>query len=252
MKFLENKVAIVTGGSRGIGRATALCMAQQGAKIVVSARDAGRLNDVVRQITAAGGEAVAATCDLASEQDIGTVVQTTLQTYGRIDILANIGQGAPAANALETVTADDVHYPFVTGPVASMLFMQACFPHMKKEGSAIVNISSRYCEIGGAGFAAFGMAKAATEALTHMAAVEWGKYGIRTNCVRPIAAQDDQPKIRRHVVNAVLKNKIPLGYLADPHNIASFITFLASDFAGYLNGEVICLDGGLSKCSSTN
>ena len=195
MKNLENKVAIITGGSRGIGRATALRMAEQGAKVVISARDVKRLDAVVGMITSAGGSAIAVPCNLDKEDEIEKVVQTAVEKFGTVDILANVGQGSTkgAGAALENLKSSAAVFSFYTGAIASMLFMQMCFPYMKKKGGSIINVSSRYSDIGGS------------------------------------------------------------GYLASPYeDIAPIIAFLASDQACYLNGEVIGVDGGLSKCSSTN
>lgn len=254
MYSLKDKVAIVTGGSRGIGRATAIDLAKNGAKVVICARDQEKLTAVVNEIQAFDGIALALPCNLDSEADIQKVVATTIQTFNRLDILANIGQGyVKEANVpLENLSSDDATYLFTTGPIASLNFMKASFPYLKKNGGAIINISSRYVEFGGANFTAFGMAKASIESLTHMAAEEWGKYGIRTNCIRPIAMKDTTSKVQKTVINTALKKKIPLGYLAEPNDIAPIITFLASDAAHYLNGEVISVDGGLSKHSVTS
>jgi len=253
MRMLENKVAIITGASRGIGKATALRMSEEGAKIVVSARSFDKLTKICEKINTQGGSAIAVSCDLSNEAEIDSVIQTAIQTYRRIDILANIGQGDTEGQTLDNLSVKEATYAYQTGPISSMLFMQKCFPYMRKQhGGSIINVSSRYVDIGGEGFAAFGMAKSAIEALTHMAAVEWGKYGIRTNCIRPIAMQDELPKLHSQAINASMKNKIPLGYLAMPYkDIAPLIIYLASDYACYLNGAVISADGGLSRCSST-
>lgn len=255
MQYLQNKVAIVTGGSQGIGRGVALYMAKRGASIVVCARDEAKLESVVAEIHSTGGTALGVPCHLESEADIAHVVQTAVQAFGTVDILANIGQGTPenASDDLASLSAADATFSYTTGPLASLLFMQYCFPYMKKSGGSIINVSSRYVEIGGKGFAAFGMAKSAIEALSHMAAVEWGKYGIRTNCIRPIAMHDGTNKLQKKAINAALKNKIPLGYLAEPGiDVAPVISFLAGDESRYINGEVISVDAGLSRMSSTD
>ena len=135
MGILEGRVAIVTGASTGIGWACAIRYAEEGAAVVVSARRLERLESLVREIEAKGGKAVAVACDVAQEEDIDQVVDTAAERFGRIDILANIGQGGNNdLTDLTAATRENVLYAYTTGPLQSLLFMQKCFPHMKRQG----------------------------------------------------------------------------------------------------------------------
>lgn len=248
MRQLDGKIAIITGGSRGIGRAVALDMAEAGASIVVVARDKNRLEETCERIKANGGSAIAVSCNLSNENEISNVVQSTIKQYGKIDILANIGHSDIIEQPLETMEVSDVIHSFQTGPIASMLLMQECFPYLKESAGTIINVSSIYAQFGGKGYVEHGMAKSAIEALTHMAAVEWGPHSIRTNCVRPIALTAEVTEDKKTQINASYKDKIPLGYLAMPEDIAPLFVYLASNASRYLNGAIIDSDGGLSQC----
>jgi 3-oxoacyl-[acyl-carrier protein] reductase len=242
MGILEGRVAIVTGASSGIGRGAALRMAEEGAAVVACARRLDRLEELVREVEAKGGTAVAVACDVANEDDITHVVSTTAARFGRIDILANIAQGVMGEGTLlMDATPQRALDAYVTGPLQSLLFMQGCFPYMKEqEYGRIVNTSSHAAVLGSPGYTSYAMAKGAVHSLTRIASQEWGRYGIVTNTIFPaIHSHPERPP------NSRVLDGHPLGRVGTPYEDASpIIAFLASERAGYLNGQAIPIDGG--------
>jgi len=247
MGILNGKVAIVTGASSGIGRAAAKHMAEEGAAVVICARRKERLDALSEEIRAKGGQALPVACDLASVEDIDNVVDSAVREFGRIDALANIGQGAlDQQRSLTEVTYENALEFYQTGPIAALRFMQKCLPHMQKLGRGnIINCASHTALIGMPGFASYAMAKESVRALTRSAAMEWGQYGIVTNCFLPVVATEvsDSDEFVRATSEAIAK-QVPLGYIGKPEDCAPVIAFLASDGAKYINGQFIGVDGG--------
>lgn len=249
MGILQDRVAIVTGASSGAGRGSALRFAEEGAAVVASARRKDLLDELVNEIKAKGGQAIAVACDLYNAEDIDRVVETTIAQFGKVDILANIGQGALDKHAylenIEVAKAIDV---YMTGPIQSMLFMQKCFPHMKERGyGRIINCGSQSALSGLPGFGAYEMAKSAVQALTRNASQEWAKYGITTNVFLP-AHWSDAFKLSPQGIEAgnAAAARSPMGRLGMPYeDVAPMVTFLASEAAGYINGQTIAIDGGV-------
>jgi NAD(P)-dependent dehydrogenase (short-subunit alcohol dehydrogenase family) len=242
MGILEGRVAIVTGASSGVGRGAALRMAEEGATVVGCARRLDRLEEFVREAEAKGGKALAIQFDAAIDDDIKRVVSTTAETFGRIDILANIAQGEMGKGTpLIEATRQGALDVYITGPVQYMRFMQECFPYMKEQGyGRIINTASSSSLLGLPGYAAYELAKEAAMALTRIASQEWGHYGIVTNTILPsIHSHPDQPP------HPGLLQGHPLGRAGLPYEDAGpIIAFLASEGAGYLNGQPISIDGG--------
>lgn len=248
MGILEGRVAIVTGASGGIGGASAIRFAEEGASLIVSDINKEGLDSLVSEIKAKGGNAVAVTADLAKEEDIDEVVNTCIKEFGKVDILANIGQGGLGEHThLSEATPELAMYSYQTGPLQSMLFMQKCFPYMKKAGyGRIINVSSASALVGAPGFSSYEMAKGAVMALTRNSAKEWGKYGIVTNCFLPVLKTPAYDMTEQGKAAAeAMKEQIPLGYFGTSYEDGSpIIAFLASEGASYLNGQFIGIDGG--------
>lgn len=249
MGILQDRVAIVTGGSSGAGHGCALRFAEEGAIVVASARRKERLDDLVSQITAKGGKAIAVECDLFKEEDIDKVVKTTIAEFGKVDILANIGQGSMDKHTyLEHVTVPNAIEVYMGGPISSLLFMQKCFPYMKeRQYGRIVNCGSQSALSGLPGFGAYEMAKAAMQGLTRNASQEWAKYGITTNIFLP-AHWSDAFKLSPQGIEAgnEAAARSPMGRLGEPYeDVSPMVTFLASEAAGYINGQCIAIDGGV-------
>ena len=244
---MEGRVAIVTGASTGVGRACAAHFAGEGAAVVACARRRENLEALVRDVEAKGGKAVAVTCDVAREADIDRSVETALERFGRIDILANIAQGGTDdLTDLLAATPERVLYAFTTGPLQSLLFMQKCFPHMKSRSyGRIINTSSGALMSGAPGLAAYEMAKGAIMALSRNASQEWGQFGIVTNTFLPLIRTEHFLESRFGAYEDHLVAQNPCRRIGDPYtDCAPVLAFLASEAAGYVNGQAIAIDGG--------
>jgi 3-oxoacyl-[acyl-carrier protein] reductase len=208
------------------------------------------LEDLVRDIEAKGGRAVAVGCDVASQADIDKVVTTAVERFGRIDILANIAQGGITDTApLDAITAEEAMSAFVTGPLQSLRFMQQCLPHMRQRGyGRIINTASHAALVGEPGRAPYEMAKGAIMALTRVASREWGRYGITVNTFLPVVrtpAFDADEHGRAGA--AIVEQQSPVGRFGTPYeDCAPVVAFLASEAAGYINGQAVGVDGGLT------
>jgi 3-oxoacyl-[acyl-carrier protein] reductase len=243
--ILKGRIAIVTGASSGIGRACAVRFAEEGAAVVVCARRLDRLQELAHEIEAAGGSAVAIRCDVAVEADIDGVVDATIDRFGRVDVLANIAQGGMGhLGPLAQTTTKDLLEMFLTGPVASMLFMQKCFPHMKAQGyGRIINCGSATSLLGAPGVAGYNMAKEAILALTRTAAKDWAQYGLVTNTFLPAVRSEAVPLSEEFYEQLAATS--PLRRYGYPYeDCAPIVAFMASEEAGYLNGQAIGIDGG--------
>jgi NAD(P)-dependent dehydrogenase (short-subunit alcohol dehydrogenase family) len=251
MGILDGRVAIVTGASSGIGRACAVRLAEEGASVVVTARRMQLLEELVDEITSKGGTAVAVACDVMVEEEISNVVETAADRFGRIDILGNFAQAfypyraSDHANLMATTRESAVNQ-FVGGPVQYLLFMQKCFPYMKEQGyGRIINTSSGAWLLGAPDYVGYGMAKAAVDALTRHASQDWGQYGIVTNTIYPVVRNADHEKEHPEMA-AALPQRIPVRRHGTAYDdLSPVIAFLASDNAGYLNGQTIGINGGL-------
>jgi NAD(P)-dependent dehydrogenase (short-subunit alcohol dehydrogenase family) len=248
--MLKGRVAIVTGASSGIGRGCALRFAEEGATVVVCSRRIDKLRELVAQVGSKGGKAFAVACDVAKEEDIERVVSTAAERFGRIDILANIAQGGidEDHNVGVADTKPQLLLDFIkTGPLQYLLFMQKCFPYMKEQQyGRIINTGSHATVLGAQGDLAYVMAKGAVMALTRSASQEWGQFGIVTNTIMPIilteAWEYHEPSRKS---KEFLPGMIPVRRLGTPYeDLSPIVTFLASEGAGYLNGQVIMIDGG--------
>ena len=245
---LTGKVAIVTGSSRGIGRAIAEGFAEAGARVVISARNEAPCEEVAAAIRAKGGEAMAVTCRISDKAQIENLVAQTRQAWGGVDILVCNAAINPHYGKLEDLT-DQVFERMMTNNVLSNLWLaKLCVPDMKtkREGS-IIFISS----IGGLKsstvIAMYGVTKAADIALCRSLAAEWGPEGVRVNCVAPglvvtdfARALYEDPERR-----AKREAETPLRRLGQPEDIAGAALLLASKAGAFITGQTIVVDGGV-------
>ena len=254
---LKDKVAIVTGAGRGIGRGIALAFGAAGAKVVCASRTEATVEAVAREIRDAGGEAIAVCCDIAERADIERMVSAAVSAYGGVDILVNNAQGhgtreAPAGTpVLQPIeTYDEGHWTFAmdTGPVASIRAMKAVFPFMKARGKGkIINLGSRWGQLGYEGALAYNAAKEAIRALSRTAAREWGQYGINVNVINPTIVTDAyDAHAQEHPEEAAQgAAMIPLKRVGRPlRDLGPVAVFLASDESDYLTGMTVMVDGG--------
>lgn len=249
MGLLEGKSVIITGGSRGIGRATALLAAREGALVTIASRKIDLLEEVVAQIRKDGGKAIAVQCDVLNEDDIDRVVEAAVKEYGRIDGLANIAQAGMEhhANTIDNVTLEHAMEYFLGGPWADILFMRKVAPYMKEAGGGrIVNVGSHAAIAGAPGQAGYAVAKGGIEALTRIAALHYGKDQILVNVIFPQAVNEDFAKTEYGQSEiARVTAESPIKYLGEASDIAPVIVYLLSEQCHYMTGQFIAVDGGI-------
>lgn len=250
MKKLEGRVAIVTGASSGVGRGLAKVLAENGAKICACARRVEKLEELKAEVEGFGGEVLPVACDVTDVEQINHVVVQCVERFGGIDILINCAQGAMQYREINDVDEAYTLEAFESGPLASMMFMKACFPYLKESGHGrIINTASAAGCDGNAGFGAYGMAKEAIRAITRTAANEWGRYGITVNVFLPIIATDFFRETQAEALRN-LESKTPLGYIGTTEkDCAPLIVLLVSDEGGYFTGQSYMVDGGIHKHS---
>nr|WP_238134154.1 3-oxoacyl-[acyl-carrier-protein] reductase [Calderihabitans maritimus] len=244
--MLDNRVAIVTGASRGIGRATALALASAGASVVVNyfgSEEAAR--EVVSCIEAKGGRALALQADVANGEAVAKLVESTLDHFGRVDILVN-NAGITRDNLLLRMKEDDWDKVINTNLKGVYNCTKAVLkPMMKQKEGRIINIASVVGISGNAGQANYAAAKAGIIGFTKSVAKEVASRGILVNAVAPGFIITDMTDSLSEKAKAELQEKIPLGRLGKPEDVAQVVLFLASPAAGYITGQVINVDGGM-------
>ncbi|MCD5971834.1 SDR family oxidoreductase [Pseudomonas sp. CDFA 550] len=239
MNRLEGKIAIVVGAGRGIGRATAMLFAAEGAKVAVVSLTQANIDAVVAEITASGGTAIGARCDLRNAEDVQAAVDKVIQTWGGIDILVNNAfDPSSVFSPVIDLSVEQLQRNFDMGPVAYLRTMQACYPFLKASGEGrVINLGSAGGLLGMVGYAPYGMAKEAVRALTRVAAREWGADKITVNNVMPIA--DTFGSDRPPLPNVFDRNGSP------EEDIAPVILFLATRDAQFITGYSLTPDGGM-------
>jgi NAD(P)-dependent dehydrogenase (short-subunit alcohol dehydrogenase family) len=242
------KVAIVTGGTAGIGRAAAIAYAQQGAKVVVAGRRFEAGQETVRLIKAAGGEALFIQTDVTEETDVKTMVDRTVSVFGRLDIAFN-NAGVFGESAVLTEQTDDEYDRIMTANVKGVwLCMKYEIAQMLKQGSgSIVNTSSILGVVAMAGVPLYTASKYAVQGLTKAAALQYAKSGIRINAVGPGAIATDMLEIAtggQDEAKAYMAGLHPMGRVGQPAEVANAVLWLSSDAASFVTGETLMVDGG--------
>jgi len=245
MFSLKGRVALVTGASQGIGRATALALAQAGARVAAAARNTGNLDAVVAEIAAAGGEAIAVAMDVADAEQVKAGFRQTTEKFGRLDILVN--NAAITRDALAVrMKADDwdaVMRTNLTG--AHLCAQQALSLMMRARYGRIINVTSVVAETGNPGQVNYVAAKAGLIGLTRALAVEIASRNITVNAVAPGFIVSPMTAPLPQEVKDGLLARIPLGRMGTDAEVAAAIVFLASEEAGYITGTVLDVNGGL-------
>jgi NAD(P)-dependent dehydrogenase (short-subunit alcohol dehydrogenase family) len=247
--LLEDKVAIITGGNRGIGRATARLLAQEGARVVLVGRDAPSAAAVAAAIAADGGAAIAVGADVSNSTDVQMLVARAVETYGGVDILVNNAGLDVGKPLLETSEAE---WDLVQSVNLKGHFMcaVAVVPHMvKRGGGSIVNTSSILALASLPACGAYCASKAGILGLTRSMALEWGPLGIRVNCVLPGSTDTDMMWLglapeEIPVERAKVEASTPLGRIAEPEEIAEATLWFCSRKASFASGSFLWLDGG--------
>jgi 3-oxoacyl-[acyl-carrier protein] reductase len=243
---LSGKIALVTGGSRGIGRAVAIRLAQAGAKISFNYRgNHEAAQDTLSELKGGGAHAMAVAGDVALAADVDRLVATTVEAFGRIDILVN-NAGITRDNLLMRMSEEDWDAVIDTNLKSCFLMTKAVMRGMlRQRAGRIVNITSVSGQLGNAGQANYAASKAGMIGFTRTTAREVASRGITVNAVAPGFIETDiWATVTEQAREAILKNA-PLGTIGKPEDVAEAVAFLASDAARYVTGQVLNVDGGL-------
>ena len=245
MFSLKDKVALVTGASQGIGRDTALALAEAGANVAVAARTEEKLSALVADIAAAGGTGFAVKMDVADAEQVKAGFKQVLERFGRLDILVN--NAAITRDGLAVrMKPDDWDAVVRTNLTGTHLCIQQALPTMMKARKGrIINISSVVAQSGNAGQANYVAAKAGIIGLTKAIAIEIASRNITVNAVAPGFIATPMTDVLPDTVKEELKTRIPLGRMGSARDVAAAIVFLASDEAAYITGHVLNVNGGM-------
>jgi NAD(P)-dependent dehydrogenase (short-subunit alcohol dehydrogenase family) len=257
MPTLKGKTAVVTGSSRGIGRAIAIRLARDGTQVVVCARTAGQLNEVVAEIAAAGGTAAGLALDLREPDAGDRVIEFAVKTFGGLDIVVN-NAGATRRGEFVKLTDEDWADSFALKFFGAVRVTRAAWPHLEKNHGSVVFISGAGGRTPGAEFAAGGTVNAGLLSLTKALAEVGIAEGIQVNCVNPGAVRTDRLKAR---LSETMKAKgidqtaaerqfvetLRVTRIGEPEDIAALVAFVVSEEGRFLQGSLIDMDGGATK-----
>ena len=245
MFSLKDRVALVTGASQGIGRATAIALARAGARVIATARNVEKLAEVVGEIKACGGEGLALQMDVADATQIAAGFRQAVERFGRLDIVVNNAAITRDGLALRMKPEawDAVLRTNLTG--AHLCIQQALGTMLRQRSGRIINVTSVVAETGNAGQANYVAAKAGLIGLTRAIATEVASRNITVNAVAPGFVVSPMTDPLPQKVKEELLARIPLGRMGQDAEIAAAIIFLASDEAGYITGHVLDVNGGM-------
>ena len=244
---LDGRVALVTGGSRGLGRVMAEALASAGASVAVSGRDAALAATVAGEVGAStGAKAIGIGADVARQGDVAAMVAKTLDTFGRLDILVN-NAGINIRGPIEQLSEDDWDRVIDTNLKGPWLCCRAAGEPMRRQKwGRVVNVSSMLGEISLPGRSPYASSKGGLTMLTKTLALEWAADGVNVNalCPGPFATEINTPLLNDPVARATMEAKIPLGRWGDPAELGPAVVFLASEASSFMTGATLFVDGG--------
>ncbi|HEY3374009.1 MAG TPA: 3-oxoacyl-[acyl-carrier-protein] reductase [Candidatus Aquicultor sp.] len=242
---LDKKVALVTGGARGIGAAVCLRLAQEGATIVFSDRDASIASDTINAVSELGGKAVFYEADVTVKSQMDEVFADVVKTLGSIDIVVN-NAGITRDGLFIRMKEEDWAAVININLTGVFNVSQAAAKYMLKQRcGTIINMASVIGVAGNAGQANYAASKAGVIGLTKSLAKEFAGRGVRVNAVAPGFIETEMTRKLSDEVREQARQNIPLGFFAEPSDVAAAIAFLASDDARYITGQVLLVDGGM-------
>jgi gluconate 5-dehydrogenase len=252
---LDERVAIVTGGTGGIGARLCAAFARVGARVVVHGRDPGRVDGVVERLADEGADALPVVADLTSAADADRMVEEAVAAYGRVDVIVNtVGGGAGTAlYPAEAYPEAEWDRIMDLNLRAALLPTQAAVRAMIAggRGGRVLHFSSVRGQLGiDNGFSAYVAAKGALDALTRQQATEWAKHGVTVNAISPtfVATPQAASLLADDAFRAGLEQRIPLHRIADTDDLVGASLLLCSDASGFITGQILTLDGGLTAC----
>jgi len=242
---LSDRVAIVTGAGRGIGRAIALKLAGVGAKVVVSDILEEEAKAVAREIKAKGGQGLAVAADVSSPEGVSGMVEATLKAYGRIDILVN-NAGIARDQILLRMPEEDWDRVLDVDLKSVFLCTKAVLRHMlKARWGRVISLSSIAAQVGNPGQANYSAAKAGVIGFTRTVASEVGSHGVTVNAIAPGFIETEMTRKIDEERRQEIKKHIPMNRFGTPEDVAGVVAFLASEEAGYITGQVLSVNGGM-------
>ncbi len=257
MFSLDNKIALITGGGSGIGKAISVLFAQQGATIYILDIDEPGANDTIKIISEKDGHAVFKKCNVAVMEEVNAAVQSIIDEEKRVDIVVNNAGIAHIGN-VETTTPEDLERLLSVNVKGIYHVLHSVLPHMKKKGGVVLNLASVASSVGLADRFAYSATKGAVLGITLSVAKDYLQYNIRCNCISPARVhtpfidgylEKNYPGTEQQMFEKLSKTQ-PIGRMGKPEEIASLILYLCSDEAGFITGCDYPIDGGFIKLNS--